>query len=124
MRRRIAITLIITLVAATLGWSGGPAAAAARHAYTSLDPGGRPRLAEKVPVNVVFLGYEPSQVDKAAYLSGLPKKYEPVVQSRLAYDVVEKLGITYTYDYHVTYGSRAYEDTFFGQLRKLSTPAP
>lgn len=77
-----------------------------------------------MPVNVVFLGYQPAQVGKAAYLSGLPKRYEPVVRSRLPYGVTEKLGITYTYDYRVSYGGRAYENRFFGELGRLATPAP
>ena len=39
------------------------------------------------------------------FLAGLPRRYEPVVRSRLDYGVTEKLGITYTYDYEVTYAS-------------------
>ena len=49
-----------------------------------------------------FRGYEPNQVGKAAYLSGLPKKYEPIVRYRMVYGQTEKLGITYTYDYKVS----------------------
>ena len=124
MRRRIALTLIIPLVAATVGVSAPPATAAPKPSYAYLHPGGQPRLTERVPVNVVFLGYEPAQVGKAAFLSGLPKKYEPVVRSRLFYGVTEKLGITYSYDYHVSYGSTAYENRFFGELSRLATPAP
>jgi hypothetical protein len=41
-------------------------------------------------------------VRRSAYLSGLPKRYEPVVRSRL----------------------RSYEDGFFRQLGKPARPAP
>nr|BFE76883.1 hypothetical protein GCM10020092_101840 [Actinoplanes digitatis] len=122
MRRTVA--LVAALITAMVGASAGPAGAAPKSSYTFLHPGGQPRLAEKVPVNVVFLGYEPNEVGKAAYLSGLPRAYEPVVRSRLIYGQTEKLGIRYTYDYRVTYANRSYEDKFFKRLGALATPAP
>ena len=123
MRRRSA--LVAALVTVLVGASATPAGAAApAYRYQFLDPGGQPRLTETVPVNVVFLGYEPEQVARSAYAGQLASKYEPVVRSRLSYDVVEKLGITYTYDYRVRYADRAYEDKFFAQLGKLAKPAP
>ena len=123
MRRRGAF--IALMVAALVGASATPAGAAApAYRYHFLSPGGQPRLTETVPVNVVFLGYEPAQVGKSAFTGQLAKKYEPVVRSRLLYDKVEKLGITYKYDYRLKYTDRAYEDTFFKQLSKLAKPAP
>ncbi|MCO8274336.1 hypothetical protein M1L60_27420 [Actinoplanes sp. TRM 88003] len=123
MRRRGAF--IALMVAALVGASATPSGAAApAYRYHFLNPGGQPRLTETVPVNVVFLGYEPGQVGKAAFTGELAKKYEPVVRSRLSYDVVEKLGITYKYDYKLKYTDRAYEDKFFQQLSKLAKPAP
>jgi hypothetical protein len=115
----------MALTAALVGASATPASAAApAPKFTNLAPGGQPVLTEKVPVNVVFIGYDREQVDRSTFLSGLARKYEPVVRSRLYYGETEKLGITYTYDYKVTYGNRSYEDKFFSQLGKLATPAP
>ncbi|MEU4428637.1 hypothetical protein AB0F81_49135 [Actinoplanes sp. NPDC024001] len=122
MRRRS--PFIVTLVAALVVASAGPAAAAGAPALRHLDPGGQPRLVEKVPVNVVFVGYEPAQVAKNSFLAELARSSEPVVRSRLYYDVTEKLGITYQYDYRLTYTGKSYEDAFFRQLSKLATPAP
>ncbi|GIE97407.1 hypothetical protein [Paractinoplanes rishiriensis] len=79
---------------------------------------------EKVPVNVVFVGYEQNQVGRTAFSAELARKYEPVVRSRLLYGVTEKLGITYTYDYRLKYADSAYENRFFKQLGKLAKPAP
>jgi len=120
MRPRI--TLAAATVMVMVGLSAVPAGAAPT--YDHLNPGGQPRLTEKVPVNVVFVGYEPAQVSKSTFLAGLPRRYEPVVRSRLAYDIVEKLGIRYSYDYKVRYADRAYENRFFGELSRLATPAP
>lgn len=123
MRRRGAF--IALMVAALVGASATPAGAAApAYRYHFLTPGGQPRLSETVPVNVVFLGYEPSRVAKPAFTGELAKTYEPVVRSRLSYGVVEKLGITYKYDYRLNYTDRAYEDRFFKQLGRLAKPAP
>jgi len=113
------------MVVALVGASATPAGAAApAYRYHFLTPGGQPKLTETVPVNVVFLGYEPSQVGKSAFTGELAKTYEPVVRSRLSYDKVEKLGITYKYDYRLKYTDRSYEDRFFQQLGKLAKPAP
>ncbi|WP_328469855.1 hypothetical protein OHA21_02950 [Actinoplanes sp. NBC_00393] len=114
---------IATLVAALVAASAGPAGATAAPGFGYLDPGGQPRLVEKVPVNVVFVGYEPAQVAKSKFLAELAGSYQPVVRSRLYYDITEKIGITYKYDYRLTYANKSYENAFFGQLSKLAKPA-
>ncbi|MDR7276863.1 hypothetical protein [Catenuloplanes atrovinosus] len=87
-------------------------------------PGGQPKLVEKVPVNVVFLGYDRAEVDQTAFRAGLARTYEPEVTSRRWYGEQEKLGITYIYDYKISYADRGYEDRFFRKLSSLATPAP
>jgi len=116
--------MLTAATAAFVVLAAAPPGQAAGGRYQQLNPGGQPRLTEKVPVNVVFIGYEPAQVPPAAYRAGLPRKYEPVVRSRLWYGVVEKLGLTYTYDYQITYADRRYEDRFFAELKRLARPAP
>jgi hypothetical protein len=101
--------------------AAGTAAAAP---YANLDPGQTAALSEQVPVNIVFVGYEPAQVPEAAFMAQLPQAYKPIVRSRLWYGVTELLGIHYTYDYDVTYASSAWENAFFTALSGLATPAP
>jgi hypothetical protein len=43
-------------------------------------------LDERVPVNVVFVGFDRDQVGDRAFRDGLPQRYRPVVRSRLAYE--------------------------------------
>ena len=62
---------------------------AAPKTFNHLNPGGLPDLRETVPVNIVFVGYEPSQVGQSAFLADLPATYQPVVRSRLWYGVIE-----------------------------------
>jgi hypothetical protein len=118
-------TILVAIASALLVvTSFTPASPATAARYTHLNPGGQPRLAERVPVNVVFVGHEPARVPRSSFLAGLPTRYEPVVRSRLLYGVEEKLGLRYDYDYRVSYTDGRYEDRFFGQLKRLARPAP
>src|SRR5262245_18558759 len=100
------------------------ATAAAAATFANLAPGQLADLDEQVPVNVVFVGFEPADVNEATFLAQLPQQYKPVVRSRLPYGVTDLLGIDYTYDYDVTYASSAFENAFFAALAGLATPAP
>ncbi|MBE1484854.1 zinc metalloprotease [Plantactinospora soyae] len=120
--RRTILVAAATAVLTVLALAPASPAAAAR--YSNLDPGGQPRLTERVPVNVVFLGYSPSQVPRSTFSAGLPADYEPVVRSRQLYMTQEKLGLHYDYDYRISYTDERYEDRFFGELKRLARPAP
>jgi hypothetical protein len=98
--------------------SFGSSAAAAT--YSNLSPGKVADLRERVPVNVVFVGFEPNQVDAAAFLAAMPGKSDPVVRSRLWYGVTERLGLHYTYDYRLTYTDAAFENSLFSALTGLA----
>jgi hypothetical protein len=115
-RHLVAAFVCLLAIALTTG-----AAAAPRLEH--LDPGELADLRERVPVNFVFVGYEPNTVDPGEFLSGLPDEYRPVVRSRLPYGITEFLGLRYTYDYEVTYASSSYEDAFFAELSRLAQPA-
>ena len=125
MRRRLLAVLSVGAMMAALAAGVAPASgAAAKGSYRHLDPGGPARFREKVPVNLVFVGYERDQVRKQRFLAGLPSRYQPVNRNRLFYGVTERLGISYSYDYDVTYASSGYERRFFSTLSKLAEPAP
>ena len=92
--------------------------------FLHLNPGGLSDLPETVPVNIVFVGYEPSLVNQSSFLSALPGTYRPIVRSRFLYGITEELGLSYTFDYHVTFTSTAWENGFFAALSALATPVP
>jgi hypothetical protein len=119
MQMRLAVAAVTALALAIVASS-----AAAGPRFSALDPGGPANLSEKVPVQYVFVGYEPSQVSESAFRAQLPASYKPVVRSRLWYGVTELLGIHYTYDSKVVYTDSAYENAFFSALSGLATPAP
>jgi hypothetical protein len=126
MRRRLLAVVSVGAMVAALAVGVAPASGASRSApdYRHLDPGGPARYREKVPVNLVFVGYERDQVRKHRFLAGLPDSYQPVNRNLLFYGVTERLGISYSYDYDVTYASSGYERRFFSTLSRLAEPAP
>ncbi|HEX7145971.1 MAG TPA: hypothetical protein VF512_00565 [Actinomycetota bacterium] len=126
MRRRLLAVLSVGAMVAALAAGVAPASGAGGSAprLRNLDPGGPARFSEKVPVNLVFVGYERDQVSKRRVLAGLPHSYKPLNRNRLFYGVTEPLGIRYTYDYDVTYAGAGYERKFFSTLSRLARPAP
>jgi hypothetical protein len=120
MRTRI-VPVHLAAALAALAFAGPAAAAPLSH----LRPGVRSaRLDERVPVNVVFVGFDRGEVGDSEFLGGLPQRYRPIVRSRAPYGKVEELGIDYTYDYNIVHTSAAWEDTFFTALKGLAAPAP
>ena len=120
MRARI----LVAVLAIVAGLVSIPSAAGARGSFGHLNPGGVTPLRERVPVNFVFVGYEPGQVHRAGFLSKLPDRYRPQVRSRIFYGLPSDMGIGYRYDYDVTYTDAAFEDQFFGALDGLAHAAP
>ena len=98
--------------------------AAARPRFDYLEPGRNPSLVEKVPVNVVLVGYGRGEIGRRALVRRLPRTSKPVVISRLGYGVRERLGITYRYRYNVVDARKRYENRFFRTLKRLADPAP
>lgn len=104
---------------------GAPLAATAgpprmRH----LAPGSLPRLTERVPVNVVFLGIDRDRVDLPAIHGALPKSSEPIVRAPAFYGNTRRLGIRYSYDVDVHFTSGNYEERFFGFLARSGKESP
>jgi hypothetical protein len=126
MKIRVAIALLscALLAALTLPAVGAAGAPTAAQDLTALEPGELASLEEDVLVQFVFVGYSPNRVEEAGFLAGLPERYRPIVRSRASYGIEEFLGITYKFDYDVTYTEDAYEDSFFTALAGMGTPAP
>jgi hypothetical protein len=119
MRSRVLIAVLAILA----GLITIPSGANAGVSFDHLNPGGFTPLREKVPVNFVFVGYEPQQVRQAKFLAKLPERYRPQVRSQMFYGLPSGMGIGYTYDYDVTYTDAVFEDQFFGALSGLADPA-
>jgi hypothetical protein len=118
MRIRILVVICALAVIGTVSTSGQSPS------FAHLDPGGRTELSETVPINIVFVGYEPSAIDQSAFLSRLPETYQPIVRSREVYGLRELLGLHYQFQYNVTFTNAAWENGFFTALSALARPVP
>ena len=117
MRSKLVVALA-ALVAAVFS------STASATGFSNLQPGvPSADLRERVPVNVVFVGFGPDEVGKSEFRGGLPSESRPIVRSRLWYGVVQELGIDYRFDYSITYTSSSWEKSFFKALRRLAVPA-
>lgn len=109
-----AVALLVPLAAG----AGSPAAAA--DDFVHLRPGQVADYRERVPVQVVFVGFERSQVDEAAFRAQLPASGSPKIRSRMFYGLPGELGLNYTYDYRMTYADKTYENALFTRLGSLA----
>ena len=125
MRTRPLRTLAVAtaVLGGLLAASTAPASGAEPQ-FEHLRPGAPAQLVERLPVNVVLLGYDAPEVDAGALRRALPAASKPIVRSRSFYGIREEVGITYRYDYDVQSTGRTYEDRFFAELRRLSARAP
>jgi hypothetical protein len=122
MRKTLSLVAAAGLVSGLLAVA--PAGAARTRGLEHLDPGGQPTLREKLPVNVVLIGYRRDDVSVSELRSALPSTYRPAIQSRALYGTLEELGITQEFRYRIAFAGRRYENRFFRQLKALATPAP
>src|SRR5262245_51932581 len=60
---------------------------AAANRLRALEPSAFVRRELEIPVEIVFVGYDPRSVDTAALLRQLPRTSDPVVRSALDYDL-------------------------------------
>ncbi len=117
--------LLIALTSATVGLAlvagpGSPAEAAAPD-WQGLSPGQQVELTQKIPVNVVLVGYDKSQVG-AAIRAALPASSEPVARYPLFYGVEGRdLGLHFDYSYRVIDAPKSFENSYFDALARLGT---
>jgi hypothetical protein len=80
---------------------------------------------QRVPVDIVLIGFTPDQVNRADLLGVLPEKYDPVVRYPRFYGLQGRdTGLEYVFTYSLTRLSRTTEEQFFGYLRRIGREIP
>jgi hypothetical protein len=89
----------------------------------ALEPGETVTYRQKVPINVVFIGYPRSMVDTREVLDELPDAYEPVVRYPQFYGLSGRdMGLRFNFDYDVDFANRGLTNRFFRHLKRIGTP--
>ena len=118
-RRLVSAVAVLMLLAAVV-----PASALAHGGqHTVLKPGQTVTFEQKVPINIVFIGYKRSSIDKSELLGQLPDTYSPLVRYPQFYgEPGRDMGLQYNFDYNVTFKDWNFSSRFFNYLQKIGTP--
>lgn len=88
-------------------------------------PGETAVFEQTIPINLVFVGYEASQVDADAVLAGLPGGYTPVVRYPQFYGLPGRdMGLQFNFTYNPIFTNQQFENRFFRFLRQQGYPGP
>lgn len=97
-------------------------------ALSTLQPGAFQTLRQTIPVNIVFVGYEPGagvrDIDESRFRRFLPKAYAVRNRYKAFYGLASDAGLRYDYAFNIVYAPPSFEDTFFGYLKSIATPSP
>ncbi len=90
--------------------------------FGTLQPGRTVTYTQRVPINIVLLGFKPGQINRHELLANLPSSSKPATRDWLKYGLKGRdLGLRYDYDYHVSNASSDVTDRYFAYLRASAT---
>ena len=119
----LGVALAVPALAVTV--PTGPAAAAPVAAAARVGPN-IPTVhtyRQHIPVNVVLVGYDKSEVGPDL-MTRLANQGTPQVRYPMFYGLKgRKLGLKFSYDYHLVDTNKRFENHFFGYLSKIGTPS-
>lgn len=110
----IMLSLLLTAPASAKGIQNG---------WSGIQPGDPITLEQKVPINIILIGYDTNQVDSQALLDQLPEGYAPVVRQPQFYGLPGRdMGLQYNFDYRVNFASATVANRFFDYLEQIGAP--
>lgn len=103
----------------------GESSAALHSWLEGLNPGTQETFVQQTPVNLVFVGYAPGDIDEDAVRAVLPASYTPVVRYSQFYGTnARDVGLQFDFDYRVKHAGKRFEDRFFKFLAQTGVPGP
>jgi hypothetical protein len=92
-----------------------------------LAPGETIEITQKLPVNIVFVGFEQGSgqqdVNLFAFQSGLASASQSVNRFPSFYGAIEYTGNNFTFDYNIKFADQGFEDNFFSYLTSIAEPS-
>jgi hypothetical protein len=118
MKSKTILILLFLLLAAIV-----PGTFAANSNSNGLKAGVHVTYDHQVPINLVFVGYEPADIDEGALLAQLPATYDPVVRFPQFYALPGRdLGMLFNFTYNTIYANNTFETRFFDYLQTVGEP--
>ena len=119
MKKRLFFLISIVVMLSLLG----TAPAAAKGGGWGIAPGEPITLEQKVPINIIFIGYDKNQVDTQDLLDQLPASYTPIVRYPPVYGLTGRdMGLVYNFEYRVNFASKGLTNKFFDYLETIGAP--
>src|SRR5688500_16427761 len=119
MKKRLFSLLSIMLVISM--FLSSPVSAST--SQSALQSGMTVTYEQRVPVNIVFIGYNRDMIDREALRGQLPGTYEPVVRYPQFYGLPSRdMGLKYNFDYNFNFTENSFADRFFGYLQEIGVP--
>jgi hypothetical protein len=119
MKKRLFSLLSIMLVISM--FLSSPVSAST--SQSALQAGMTVTYEQRVPVNVVFIGYNRDTINRETLRGQLPGTYEPVVRYPQFYGLQgREMGLKYNFDYNVNFTEDTFANKFFSYLKEIGTP--
>ena len=123
MKRRLFYVIVILAHVLGLVTSTATAAPAAAGALDGLQPGQSVTYTQKIPIKIVFVGYDQNSIDLQDFLGQLPASYEPIVRYPAFYGLTGRdMGLHFNFDYRVSFSGASFANRFFNFLKATGTP--
>lgn len=110
-----AVVLLVLLVSSPLLAQGSTRA---------LVPGETITFNQRIPINIVFIGYPREDIDRGALRRMLPRNYDPIVRIPPIYYGIDgrDLGLHFRFRPSIKFASPDFEDRFFNHLASTGVP--
>ena len=90
-----------------------------------LTPGRHVTYSQRVPINLVFIGYESGDFDMGDLRGELPQRYDPIVRYPPFYGLQGRdMGLRFNFAYNVVFAGQNFEDDFFAYQASIAMPGP
>jgi hypothetical protein len=97
--------------------------AAAKDQSRGLQPGQTVTFEQRIPINLVFIGYNRTTINREVLRSQLPRTYEPVVRATQFYGLPGRdIGLKFNFDYNITFAENRFTNQFFDYLKQIGRP--
>ncbi len=121
MKKRLVLLFSVTLIASLI--LAGPAAAYDGKGHGGLQPGETITYEQKIPINIVFIGYDRNTIDRNEILDQLPAAYAPVVRYPQFYGLPGRdMGLKFNFKYNFSFADSRFSTNFFRYLKQIGVP--